>query len=131
MRRSEGVRVALLVVVTGCSEPDPFVPLGVAEVKCNTHQDARAMPACAHALQHFLANCPYRIVQVVTAEDGTAETERLFVVYTRDDPRWPAASDMVVRRFEGPIKDKRLIVITLRWAKGQSLYVAFPSAFRR
>jgi hypothetical protein len=123
MRRSEGVRVALLVVAMGCNDPDPFVPLGVTEVKCNTHQDAIGMPACAHALQHFLKNYPNRIVQVVAAEDGTAETERLFVIYTRSDPRWPAASDMVVRTLRDPIDDKRSIVITLRWEKGQSLYV--------
>jgi hypothetical protein len=123
MRRSERVGVVILLVVTACGEPDPFVPLGVVEVKCNTHQDTAGTPACAHALEHFLANYSSRIVQVVAPEDGTAETERLFVIYTRSDQRWPLASDMNVLPVEEPIEDKRSIVITLRWSKGRSLYV--------
>jgi hypothetical protein len=127
MRRSEIVGAVVLLAAMGCSEPcDPYAQLDVSEIKCNTHRAAAGLPACMYALERFLAKREFRIVNVIAAEDGTNETERLFVIHTRSDPRWPAASDMIVAPLDGPINDKRLIVVTLRSGKGQRLYVVQP-----
>lgn len=113
----------LMLAIGGCGDGSrPLPPLDVSEVKCNTHRDAAGMPACVHALDAFLAERSVRVVQVVAADDGTDETERLFVVHTRSDPRWPLASELGVSRLTEANEDDRAIVFTLRTGKRLRLY---------